>query len=137
MSAIRRLVAALSGAFLLQLSLLASGTLCHVHGTHASAVAMAHGGMHGPHGSATRAIGDASAEMPAGGCDMTGSSAPCDSPWAPGACVSMSTCVSATSAVNTWTAQLAQRATQAVEAVSSAAIPLGPAFAPELPPPRA
>ncbi|HTJ23589.1 MAG TPA: hypothetical protein VL383_14395 [Gemmatimonadaceae bacterium] len=136
MSAIRRFAAALSGALLLQLSLLASGTLCHVHGSHPAA-AMAHSGMHGQHGPATRAVGDAAAQMPAGGCDMSGSSAPCEAPWAPGGCGSMSTCVSVTSAISTWTGHLAQRATQSVEVVSSAAMPLGPAFAPELPPPRA
>lgn len=139
MPAIRRLAAALSGALLLQLSLLTSGTLCHVHGTHATAptAAMAHGGMHGQHGSAARAVGDASAQMPPGGCDMSGSSGPCESPWAPRACGSMSTCVGATSAVTASAVQLAQRAPEAVAAVSSASVPLGPAFAPELPPPRA
>lgn len=149
LSFLHRLTALLSSALLLQLSLLASGTLCRMHGEHdmgsmrtTSARAAEHDtdssrGTPGPLPATMVAVSDASSGMPGGPCDMTGPSKSCDAPWAPGSCSSMATCVTAVSATPTSTAMPDMSPTTFVHAVASAELPLGPAFAPELPPPRA
>lgn len=144
-SLLHRLTAVLSSALLLQLSLVASGTLCRMHGDHSMASAESMAGMATAHAADSAAqvtpgpmapvVTDASSGGPAGACDMTGKS--CDTPWAPGGCASMTTCVTAVSAVTVATAIAPLATSPAVQVVASADMPLGPAFAPELPPPRA
>ena len=147
-SLLHRLTAVLSSALLLQLSLVASGTLCRMHGDHSMASAESMAGMataHAMHatdgaaqvtpGPMVLAVTDASSGAPTGPCDMTGSS--CDTPWSSGGCASMTTCVTAVSAVAGATAIAPRATSRVVQVVASSDMPLGPAFAPELPPPRA
>ena len=147
---LRRLTAVLSSALLLQLSLVASGTLCRMHGDHSMAssamasMATPHGvqGMHAA-ASATQgsldptqpAVTDVASGTPAGPCDMSGKS--CDTPWSPGGCASMGTCVTAVSAVPAAGTALSPATRDAALVVASADMPIGPVSAPELPPPRA
>lgn len=147
-SLLHRVTAVLSSALLLQLSLLASGSLCRMQGDHGmSAEAMAamgeatanhasHGTAHGAQVSAATAASDASSRVPSGACDTTGASKSCDAPWAPAGCASMATCLTAVSALDAPAISMSAIASVAVQVVSSADMPLGPTFAPELPPPR-
>lgn len=142
MSFVRRFLAALSGLFLLQLSLLGSGTLCAIH--HGAARDDA--GVHTMHamsgmraGLATRAsvsaMHDADRPMSPADCGGMGEHGGCRLPWAPGRC-SMTACdVSATPA-----ASIVASVTISVmtfELPTPAFFHPGPIFAPELPPPRA
>ena len=148
-SALHRVTAVLSSALLLQLSLLASGSLCRMQGDHGmSAEAMAamgeatanhasHAGAHGARVANSAAANDAPSGMPGGTCDTTGASKSCDAPWAPAGCASMATCVTAVTALDSPAISTSAIATVAVQVVRSADMPLGPTFAPELPPPRA
>jgi hypothetical protein len=147
-SLLHRLTAVLSSALLLQLSLLASGSLCRMQGEHGmSAEAMAamgdapanhmsHGAQPRPQVSNAAAVSDASPDMSSGACD-TGVGKSCDAPWAPAGCASMATCVTAVSALDAAAISTSAIATIAVQVVRSADMPLGPTFPPELPPPRA
>ncbi|HVX41914.1 MAG TPA: hypothetical protein VHB25_20300 [Gemmatimonadaceae bacterium] len=137
-----RITAVLSSLLLVQLMLLASGTLCRMHAGHGDMMRDA-GGHSGhvqraaqaPHAAETMRVADTPAGMPNGPCGMNGS---CGVPWAPGGgCASMGSCITALSALPTARAFAATVAPHAVAIVASAAAPRGPAFAPELPPPRA
>jgi hypothetical protein len=148
-SLFHRVTAVLSSAMLLQLSLLASGSLCRMQGDHtmaaeamanmgtAAANDISHSASHGAQMSNAAAASDASSGMPSGACDTTGASKSCDAPWAPGGCASMATCVTTVSALDVPAISTSAMATVAVQVVRSADMPLGPTFAPELPPPRA
>lgn len=135
----RRIAAALSSALLLQLSLLGSGTMCPMRGHGAAPAHAAHQGHHGMrHAIATAApsVG-ASAGVPgtpAGTCDVGGS---CDMPWTPGGCVSMSACAIAIAVPTSALVAAASSSPTNIVAARAAALPLGPTYAPELPPPRA
>lgn len=134
----RRFAAALSGAFLLQLSLLGTGTLCAMeHGSPdpASPAAHAsHAGMRMGDAGAGTAAHDAGA--PPARCDVAGSDDACGLPWAPGHCAAMTTCSATVAPAAQVAVQLAS-ATIAVELPEPALIHSGPSTAPELPPPRA
>jgi hypothetical protein len=144
---LHRIVSVLSSALLLQLSLLSTGTLCRMHGDQAMSVGMSaptgrtshpsHAGMHAAHASNVATMSEASPGMPSGPCDANGMSKSCDSPWAPTGCVSTTTCVTAVSALASSSWSGSEQGSGAVQVVSSADMPLGPTFAPELPPPRA
>ena len=140
LSLLHRLTAVLSSALLLQLSLLASGTLCRMHGDQANA---GHGMPAAQHSSQQRAhapvmtMADDSPAMPMNGCGNAGSSKSCDAPWAPSGCASMSSCITPTSALTGPTVSLSAARTHVKQLVASVRMPTGPAFAPELPPPRA
>jgi hypothetical protein len=148
-SLLRRVTAVLSSALLLQLSLLASGSLCRMQGDHGMSAQemaamtavpgehMSHGAAHGARTSNAVAVSDASSGVPSGACDTNGASKSCDAPWAPAGCASMATCVTAVSALDATMFSTPAMATVAVRVARSAAMPLGPTFAPELPPPRA
>lgn len=140
-----RITAVLSGILLVQLMLLASGTLCRMHAGHQGMMSGAndHGGqMHqmqmtsnAMHDVSGMAVVDASANAPSASCDMSGS---CGAPWAPSSgCASMASCISAVSATPSVSVARAADVVTRVAIVASAAMPRGPAFAPELPPPRA
>ena len=142
MSFVRRSFAALCGLFLLQLSLLGSGTLCAIQHGVGRNDAGAHGmgdmtGMRSaaPH-TAVSAMPDANARMsPAEGGGM-GMQDGCGLPWAPGQCASMTGCaISAVPAMRS-AASMTLRVVR-VELPSPALLHSGPTFAPELPPPRA
>lgn len=132
LSGFRRLAAALSGALLLQLSLLGSGTLC----------AMEHGSdAHGSGHAAMRMAGPTSEHGAPQGhdaprCDVAGSDDGCGLPWAPGHCAAMTTCSATAAPVSAVSIQLAA-ATPAADMPEPTLIHSGPAAAPELPPPRA
>lgn len=145
MSSLRRLVAALSGALVLQLSLLASGTLCAIRGTGAmndmSTSHAAHA-RHSTHaavrGSSVRAPAqtDRSGSTPAG-CDASAPSEGCRLPWAPGQCASMTTCtVTAAPSVDA-APQLTVAGELGANLPEPRSIHSGFASAPETPPPRA
>lgn len=142
LSAISRVTAVLSSILLFQLSMLASGTLCRMHGDHAAMPAMsASAAAHSAHQSMVPQPANGAGRVSAASdmsspCDMRGS---CDSPWAPGSgsCSSMATCVNAVSATPSSSAASATLSAAHVQVIASAAMPLGPAYAPELPPPRA
>jgi hypothetical protein len=148
-SLLHRVTAVLSSALLLQLSLLASGSLCRMQGDHGmSAEAMAamgsaaakhttHGAPQGAQVSNAAPVSDAPSNGPAGACDTTGASKSCDTPWAPAGCASMATCITAVSAFDAPAASTSEVAAVVVQIARSADMPLGPTFAPELPPPRA
>ena len=145
MPALRRTIAALSGALLLQLSLLASGTLCTMHGA-ASARPSAHD-MHAMHsmdagvapGMAPGMI-SADAAAPAGdssqGCDASSRTDGCRLPWAPGQCTSMTTCATPATPSAAVVAQVVSVRGES-NLPEPRAIHSGPVAAPELPPPRA
>ena len=142
MSFVRRSFVALTGLFLLQLTLLGSGTLCGVHhsaGRNNAGV----DGMHdmGAMGAAatTRASVSAVAvsENPMSPADCGGMvQHGCGLPWAPGQCSSMTACdVSASPGASIMAS--ATMGAMALELPSPALLHSGPSFAPELPPPRA
>ena len=140
LSPLHRLTAVLSSALLLQLSLLASGTLCRMHVDQASAghrmAAAQHSSQQGAH-APMMTMDDDSPAMPMNGCGNAGSSKSCDAPWAPSGCASMSSCITVTSALNAATVSLNAAPTHVKQFAASVQMPSGPAFAPELPPPRA
>jgi len=142
-SVIHRVSAVLSSALLLQLSLLGSGTACRMHDGRAMAsmggmsALDAGNAMHASHAApraATMSAWNASSRMPLGTCGNTG--APCDAPWTPGGCASMSACATAVASLAASTPLAPTTARAAVQTAASARIPLGPTFAPDLPPPR-
>ena len=142
MSLVRRSFAALSGLFLLQLSLLGSGTLCALHHSAARNDAGAHA-MHDMTGmssaAATRAsvsaIPDADSPKAPGDCGGMGRRDGCGLPWAPGQCSSMTACdISATPAASIMAS--VTTGVMALELPTPSLIHSGPTFAPELPPPR-
>jgi len=142
MSFVHRSFAALSGVFLLQLSLLGTGTLCALHPSEARNDA----GLHAMHEMAgmrsavmtltsVAAISDADAPMSPADCGGMGNQDGCGVPWAPGQCLSMTACaMSATPAARS-VESLTIR--DVLELPSPALLHSGPTFAPELPPPRA
>ena len=149
-SPLHRATALVSGLLLLQLSTLASGTLCRMDGdgpTRVAAAAGAHlsggptrahvGSAHAADASNVTAMSDASGGMPAGACDMAGTSHSCDAPWSSGTCNSSSGCLTTTAAVALADGSVSQPKAGIARIVASAMMPAGPAFAPELPPPRA
>jgi hypothetical protein len=149
-SLLHRIVAVLSGTLLLQLSWLASGTLCRMPvdrgmETGMAATVDANGQtMHtadrsaqNAHASNAVAAIDASRSMPAGGCDMAAINHSCGGPWSPGGCTTMSSCASAAAVIAPDTPAIGSTMADRALIVAFAAIPLGPALAPELPPPRA
>ncbi len=117
MRRLRRLTAALSGAFLLQLTLLASGTLCPMNHSSESMPGMSHAA---PVGASVAWI--AQHEGPG----LT----------APATCDSMASCTVPVSAPAAVLASAATPQTGA-ELDEPVVVHVGPAFAPELPPPRA
>jgi hypothetical protein len=135
---VRRTVAVLSSLFLLQLSLLGSGTLCTWH--HGAArIDRAGHSMHGMSRiSAPEKVVSAAADgRPASPSDSNGPTDHdgCRLPWAPGQCGAMATCgVTATPAAPTVASWIAS--TASIETVAPALARSGPTFAPELPPPR-
>ena len=143
MSLARRLLAALSGAFLLQLLLLASGTLCSIRygpahaGAPADAMAMA-GTAHTASLNEGAVAREGESEGPAIplDCDGIGDHAGCRLPFAPGQCTSMTACsMSVASTVSVASATYTR--TIALAVPSPVLGHSGPTFAPELPPPRA
>lgn len=66
-----------------------------------------------------------------------GTDAPCHEPMAPAGCGAIAGCLGITGIAATATTALEAPATDAVLTVASATMSPGPAFAPELPPPRA
>jgi hypothetical protein len=154
MSLLRRFTAALSSALLLQLTLLASGTLCAMHGaggmeevTAAHAMVGMHPGadeMGAPtqHGSPVSSVGATeSAPSPHSGmprgCDASSKGEGCGLPWAPGQCATMTTCtIAAASPSAELSAQVAVH-TDGPTLAEAVLFHSGPAAAPELPPPRA
>jgi hypothetical protein len=141
MTFLRRLAAALSGALLLQLTLLGSGTLRAAPvpatgGVHASAVRASAG--HAAGAVETHDMSGMTHDGPAmpQGCDMTDGSTDCHQPWAPTSCASVATC----SAV-VLPAVLVSLPPSVMSGVAELPAPAsfssGPASAPELPPPRA
>ena len=148
LSLLHRVTAVLSSVLLLQLLLAASGTLCRLHGNHAATdTTMSHSAMgnavHSGEGMPvstamfTVAAADDASLNTTGHCDMTGMTKSCGSPWAPTGCTSMGACVSAVTAIASLAGSSALAAAVPVQIVASANMPLGPTFAPELPPPRA
>jgi hypothetical protein len=144
MSVFRRSFAALSGLFLLQLTLLVSGTLCEIHRV-ARSDGVAHA-MHGMNGVATmRRANRASSSVvtsvanvpmsPEGCRDLDGHDG-CGLPWAPGQCSTMTTCDVSVAAPASVRTNITTRMV-AVALPSPALAESGPTFAPELPPPRA
>lgn len=142
---VRRSLAALSGIFLLQLTLLGSGTLCavHVSATENDASARAMHQMVGMSAteSATQPNAVAmttNASDPTNPVDCNGprQHGGCRLPFAPGQCSSMTACdVSATPAAMVARIALTRAIAPALSAPALAHS--GPTFAPELPPPRA
>jgi hypothetical protein len=145
MSSLRRFVAALSGALVLQLSLLASGTLCAIRGTGAM------NGMSAGHATHTRhsayaagressvrspAQTDRSGSTPAG-CDASTTTEGCRLPWAPGQCASMTTCTVTASPSVAAAPQLSVAGGLGANLPEPRSIHSGPTSAPEIPPPRA
>lgn len=143
----RQSVAALSTVLLLQLSLVGSGTLCALR--HGGALGGAEPSMEGMTGMThetaatvaghspmvTEQAGPASQDAESG-CPSRGESEPCHGPWAPGTCASMNSCA--------WSQGVPFEPTFAsADNDPGAAGPeppmlhTGPAFAPEIPPPRA
>lgn len=142
---VRRTVGALSSLFLLQLSLLGSGTLCAMrygasdaagpgHSMHVMGDTVA-GSTSAPE-DAMSTIADVGGPVDPPDCHGPINQDGCQLPWAPGQCSSMTTCgiTAAPTAliVTSWTAQAMSIEIAAPELVRS-----GPTFAPELPPPRA
>jgi hypothetical protein len=139
MDRFRRSVAALTGLFFLQLTLLGGGTACALrHGVAKSEAAdhaqrtMAH------QTSAHETIvtsSESSARTDPIGCNGTADRDDCRLPLAPRQCSSMTTCdVTATAAaiIN----ELVRVQTTDLALPSPTETPSGPSFAPELPPPR-
>ena len=139
----RRFLAALSSAFLLQLTLLGGGTLCGMRGAQAMGAAVLTESMHdGMQPAAANASMSAASQTPTvtsaptGSCNTCDATSSCGNPWSPGSCTSMTCCTVAVSA----------RAQVFMDVLSSAparlvpeplSAPIGPSFAPEIPPPRA
>lgn len=131
-----RLICALSGAFLLQLTLLGAGTLCAMGGAHANGdtameTAMRAGVQHAMAVASSPLVSPVSAAGHA--CKTTTS---CEDPRSPSSCTSMSACTAVvfTSSTVPEGAPVSV-SVRRVPAVLSAS--RGPSFAPELPPPRA
>ena len=126
-----RATSVLSSFLLLQLTLLASGALCRMHAEHDG-----HTYVMSPHSSDANASSAeaAAAGMPMGACNVSGG---CGAPRAPaGGCSSMASCVIVVSAALAPEAFTPATVTR-VAILTSVAMPRRPAFAPELPPPRA
>ena len=153
MPALRRFTAALSGALLLQLTLLASGTPCAMHGaggmgSSAAVHAMpgVHAGAHhgkapAPHGSSVVSVSATESapqhsEMPQG-CDSSRKGNGCGFPSAPGQCATMATCTTVTVAPSAELATLVAFHAGSPTIAHAELLRSGPAAAPELPPPRA
>jgi len=141
MSSVRRSFAALCGLLLLQLMLLGSGTLRAAHGGMGND-GMARNAMSMPSmahvmtsdGSVIASSGDGGG--PTSPTDCRGEHGDCHLPFAPGHCSAMTTC--AVTAKPAATVVVSASARTSARAVSTRAlVPLGPTFAPELPPPRA
>lgn len=143
MSFVHRSFAALCSLFLLQLSLLGSGTLCTLHHGAARNDDGAHGmrdmsGMSSSAGTraSVSAMFDSDAPMSPADCGGMGNHDGCGLPWAPGQCLSMTACdISAAPAARN-VASVMMRA-ELLELPAPALLHSGPTSAPELPPPRA
>jgi len=136
MSFSRRLVAALTGALLLQLMLLGSGTVCAMHGlirADASPRAMSMAAMVHQTG---RSSDESNAPTSPVDCNGNGNNDGCPLPFAPGSCSSMTTCDVSAAPAPTLLAS-AYVPTIEPELPSATFLHSGPTFAPELPPPRA
>lgn len=143
MPLLRRIAAAFTTALLLQLTLLAGGTLCALQGGAAPDTMAGMAGLHGAHraGAATNRVSPAlwavSDTPPATHrCDGTEQGDGCRHPWAPGQCVSMTTCTAVGAPAGEIIAQVAVFSSTA-DLPEPASIASGPTAAPELPPPRA
>ena len=146
-SLIHRVTALFSSALLLQLSMLAGSPVCHAHGQHTiSSRTHANGSVHGApesHGAAAlqhrgmAAVQETSSPMPHDTCAAMGTGVSCGGPVAPAGCGAMAGCLGATGIAAAATTALEVAPTDAVLTVASATMSPGPAFAPELPPPRA
>lgn len=126
-----RATAVLSSFLLLQLTLLASGALCGMHAEHDG-----HAYVMSPHSSDANAPSaeEAAAGMPMGSCDVSGG---CGAPRPPASgCSSMTSCVIVVSAGPPPRASTVETIALRLADHASFAVPLGPAVAPELPPPR-
>ena len=145
-SFLHRVTALLSGALLLQLLLLGAGRPCHMHGAHgvaasageAIASAAAHAG-HGGSAAQPRLVAGAhsASTMSTSACDATISSSSCGAPWSPTGCASMSACAGMVTMTGAAYAASATPTTTGIRIAAALSVPLGPALAPELPPPRA
>ena len=142
MTFLRRLAAALSGALLLQLTLLGSGTLRAAPvpatgGVHASAARASAG--HAAVGVETHDMSAMTSDGPAmpQGCDMTDGSTDCHQPWTPTSCASVVTCGSAVVLPAVHVSLPTSIAKGDAELPEPTSFSSGPASAPELPPPRA
>ena len=134
MPILRRSLTALSGLFLLQLTLLGSGTVCAAqHGVEGDHVAgpTAHN-MNG-----LTAVSDADNEpMSPDDCSGLGGHDGCGLPWASGRCSFMTACdVSVAAPSSVGAAKMVRIVAHTLR--SPALAESGPTFAPELPPPRA
>ena len=143
MSFVRRSFVALTGLFLLQLTLLGSGTLCAVYhsvGRNNAGVDAMHDMGAMTSAATTRAAvpaaPDSHSPMSPADCGGTSQHDGCGLPWAPGQCSSMTACdISATPAASIMTS--ASGVAMSIELPTPALIHSGPTFAPDLPPPRA
>lgn len=145
-SPFRRITAALSGALLLQLSLLGSGTLCPMHwadgaaaaGAHAHAMSHAAGADAMDHTSMARgAIGTRAAVAPDSPDGPCGAGHSCNAPWTPGACSTTAGCGAAAAAPAAIRMVAAASSQTPIAVAAAVLLPRGPSYAPELPPPRA
>lgn len=141
MSFVRRSFVALTGVFLLQLTLLGSGTLCAVQRGANDDVSAAHAThrMSGMMSSTSSRVSIPTVSDIDGpiksDCDGPGQHDGCSLPWAPGQCSSMTSCNVSATPVASIEASVTLRTT-AQELPAPALILSGPTFAPEIPPPR-
>ena len=134
----RRFAAALSSLFLLQLTLLGSGSACALrdHGMTQASGTMTAMAEHGASPASSGALALSESTDPGAPRKGCGTGESCQSPWMPRHCATMTSCA---------TSVVVQASTIAVSAVArvSVGVPasvghrLGPVFAPEPPPPRA
>lgn len=143
MSFVHRSVAALCAIFLLQLSLLGSGTSCAMQqsGVRYDGAARGMDDMTAILSAAAKhagvsAVPDENAPTSAADRGGMGSHDGCDLPWVPGQCASMTPCVMSAVPVVRGATFVPLRAAR-FELRSPALLHSGPTFAPELPPPRA
>jgi hypothetical protein len=142
---VRRTVAVLSSLFLLQLTLLGSGTLCAMH-HGATGIDRAEHSMRGMAGivasptpspeSAVLAATDGNSSVSPSDYNGPTDHDGCRLPWAPGQCSSMTTC-GVTVAPAALIVALSAPRTASVDIAAPELVRAGPSFAPELPPPRA
>jgi len=135
-SNIRRITAVLSSALLLQLSLLTSGTLCRMHAGFAgegAAVSM-HGAMAAGMAEGMRGPMHHERGAPA---DCDAGNQHCGAPWSGGGCAAMGACTVAVSARSDAPVTFTASGIAKTPVIAISRMPAGPAYTPELPPPRA